>query len=210
MDDTFKMWDIRKLNEAVFAWHDLVNLSPRTATTISPNEKMLLTGTSVRQGFGHGFLVGFSTMNGEKMVETAISKSSVVALTWHHQLNQIFIGSSDGKITVLYDPEISQNGIMRSITRQEKRRVLESAHSGLYSGGTVYNHSELEDEMLRSREEKAKNGSQNHKQTESDSIFIPPEAYDPMRRRERKLREAKKVIKPELPLQGPAKGGRTP
>ena len=30
-----------------------------------------------------------------------------------------------------------------------------------------------------------------------------------MRRRERKLREAKKVIKPELPLQGPAKGGRT-
>lgn len=31
-----------------------------------------------------------------------------------------------------------------------------------------------------------------------------------MRRRERKLREAKKVSKPELPLQGPSKGGRTP
>ena len=31
-----------------------------------------------------------------------------------------------------------------------------------------------------------------------------------MRRRERKLREAKRVIKPELPLQGPSKGGRTP
>ena len=40
--------------------------------------------------------------------------------------------------------------------------------------------------------------------------FIPPEAYDPMRRREKKLKDAKRVMKPELPLQGPAKGGRTP
>ena len=31
-----------------------------------------------------------------------------------------------------------------------------------------------------------------------------------MRKRERKLKEAKKVMKPEMPLQGPAKGGRTP
>ena len=73
----------------------------------------------------------------------------------------------------------------------------------------MFNHSELEDELLRVREEKAKHAGSNPKQADSDSIFIPPEAYDPMRRRERKLREAKKVIKPELPLQGPAKGGRT-
>jgi len=73
----------------------------------------------------------------------------------------------------------------------------------------VFNHSELEDELLKAREEKSKHGG-NPKKPESDSIFIPPEAYDPMRRRERKLKEAKKVIKPELPLQGPSKGGRTP
>ena len=109
---------------------------------------------------------------------------------------------------MLYDPDISSNGIMRSITRQEKRRVSESNHSG-YFPGSVFNHSELEDELLKAREEKSKNGS-NPKKPENDSIFIPPEAYDPMRRRERKLREAKKVVKPELPLQGPSKGGRTP
>ena len=63
----------------------------------------------------------------------------------------------------------------------------------------MFNHSELEDELLKAREEKSKNGG-NPKKPENDSIFIPPEAYDPMRRRERKLREAKKVIKPELPL----------
>jgi len=49
----------------------------------------------------------------------------------------------------------------------------------------VFNHSELEDELLKAREEKSKNGG-NPKKPENDSIFIPPEAYDPMRRRERK------------------------
>lgn len=85
---------------------------------------------------------------------------------------------------------------MRGITRQEKRRVSESNHLG---GQSVYNHSELEDELLKARELNNKAGG-NSKQPENDSIFIPPEAYDPMRRRERKMREAKKVIKPELPL----------
>lgn len=65
MDDTMKMWDIRMLRDAVFSWEDLVNMSSKTAVTISPSEKMLLTGTSVRQGYGHGFIMGFSTVNGD-------------------------------------------------------------------------------------------------------------------------------------------------
>ena len=200
MDDTMKMWDIRKPSEAVFTWENLVNLSSKTAITISPNEKVLLTGTSVRQGYGHGFIVGFSTMTGEQVSETPLNKNSVIALNWHHQLNQIFVGSADAKITVLYDPDLSHNGIMRSITRPEKRRVSESSHSGYFPSNSIFNHSELEDELIKAREEKAKSNTTNPKKPESDSIFIPPEAYDPMRRRERKLREAKKVVKPELPL----------
>ena len=74
----------------------------------------------------------------------------------------------------------------------------------------MINHSELEDELFKAREEKAKTGLNVPKKPESESIFISPDLYDPMRRRERKLKEAKKVVKPELPLQGPAKGGRTP
>jgi WD repeat-containing protein 70 len=35
------------------------------------------------------------------------------------------------------------------------------------------------------------------------------EINEPLKRREKKL-EQKKVMKPEMPLQGPAKGGRTP
>jgi hypothetical protein len=75
-----KMWDIRKLNKSIFSWEDLVNLSSKTGVTISSNEKFLLTGTSVRHGYGHGFIVGFNTMTGEKICETPISKSSVICL----------------------------------------------------------------------------------------------------------------------------------
>ena len=42
-------------------WEDLINLSPKTGVAVSPNEKILLTGTSTRKGYGYGFLVGVNT-----------------------------------------------------------------------------------------------------------------------------------------------------
>jgi WD repeat-containing protein 70 len=117
MDDTLKLWDIRKPQSPIYAWDELVNMQAKTGITISPNEKVLVTGTSVRKGFGYGFMVAVNTMTGERISETPISKDSVVTVNWHHTINQIFVGSADAKITVLYDPEISSNGIMRSITR---------------------------------------------------------------------------------------------
>jgi hypothetical protein len=52
MDDSLKMWDIRLASKPVFEWHDLVNLSPKTNIAISPDKKVVVTGTSVRKNFG--------------------------------------------------------------------------------------------------------------------------------------------------------------
>lgn len=52
MDDTMKLWDIRNTKHAVHEWTDLTNLSSKTSVCFSPNEKIVLTGTSVRKGFG--------------------------------------------------------------------------------------------------------------------------------------------------------------
>ena len=157
MDDTMKMWDLRRPGTAVYTWPDLINLSAKTGITLSPDEKTLLTGTSVRSGVAHAFITGFSTVDGSKICETAVGRTSVIALEWHHTLNQIFVGSADANITVLYDPDMSQAGIMRCITRQEKRQRAESSYcfsgSGL-SSSAVYNPSELQDELIRAREEK--------------------------------------------------------
>jgi WD40 repeat protein len=65
MDDTMKLWDIRNTKEAVFTWKDLANLSSKTNICISPNETMILTGTSVRKGFGFGHIMAFDVATGD-------------------------------------------------------------------------------------------------------------------------------------------------
>ena len=59
MDDTLKVWDIRNTKSSVYEWKDLTNLSSRTNVSISPDEKLVLTGTSVRKGFGYGLLIAY-------------------------------------------------------------------------------------------------------------------------------------------------------
>jgi WD repeat-containing protein 70 len=64
MDDTMKLWDIRKRETPIFTWKDLTNLSSKTAICISPNETMVLTGTSVRKGFGYGHIMAYDVASG--------------------------------------------------------------------------------------------------------------------------------------------------
>ena len=52
MDDSLKLWDIRNMSKSVYEWFDLVNLCSKTNIALSPNEKVIITGTSVRKNFG--------------------------------------------------------------------------------------------------------------------------------------------------------------
>jgi WD repeat-containing protein 70 len=83
MDDSLKLWDIRKASKPVYEWFDLINLSSKTNIALSPNEKYVITGTSVRKNYGYGFVNGFSTVTGEKVCELPIGKFSVISLNWH-------------------------------------------------------------------------------------------------------------------------------
>ncbi len=40
--------------------------------------------------------------------------------------------------------------------------------------------------------------------------IVPVEAYDPQKKREKKVQERLAVMRPEKPIQGPGKGGRVP
>ena len=40
--------------------------------------------------------------------------------------------------------------------------------------------------------------------------YVPAEAYDPQKKREKKIMDNKRVMRPENPIQGPGKGGRVP
>jgi hypothetical protein len=69
--------------------------------------------------------MAFDVLTGDTVCATPISKESVITVNWHPILNQIFIGSGDGNIRVLYDPELSQRGITTSLTKLEKKRPVD-------------------------------------------------------------------------------------
>jgi len=62
-------------------------------------------------------LRGFSPASGEGVCEIPMGNSSVVTTYWDAGINQIFVGMFDGKIKVLYHPELSKGGILRCISK---------------------------------------------------------------------------------------------
>ena len=66
-------------------------LHAQTSAIFSPDEQLIVTGTSAdRNGVG-GAILFVNAATGE-LVRTVAMKSSVVALAWHAGLNQIFAG----------------------------------------------------------------------------------------------------------------------
>lgn len=69
--------------------------------------------------------MAFDSDTGEQKSATPISKDSVICVEWHPYLNQIFVGSGDAQIRVLYDPDKSHKGVTSSLTKLEKRRPID-------------------------------------------------------------------------------------
>ena len=87
-------------------------MNDRTGICISPDEKFVLTGTSVKKGYGYGMLVAYDAQLGLQSSRIAVSQDSVISVMWNEEINQIIVGSSDGNMRIFYDPEKSQKGVM--------------------------------------------------------------------------------------------------
>jgi hypothetical protein len=68
-------------------WDSLPNLSDKTQCCFSPNEKIVLTGTSAVKNKALGKLMGFSTLTGERMCDTDVCDANVTTVSWHPVLN---------------------------------------------------------------------------------------------------------------------------
>ena len=60
------------------------------------------------QTLSHAHQIGFST-------------GSVVAMDWSPKLNQLFVGTSTGKVHCLYDPIMSNKGIMLGLAKTPRK-----------------------------------------------------------------------------------------
>ncbi|KAJ3300103.1 hypothetical protein HK104_004572 [Borealophlyctis nickersoniae] len=125
MDDTLKLWDIRKFTKPLASATGLLNFFEETNVTFSPNDRYILTGTSVKKDEGPGKMCVFEKQTLKKVEEVEVGRSSVARVLWHGRINQIVAGTGDGSVQVLYDPKVSLAGIKVAVVKQPKRRGMD-------------------------------------------------------------------------------------
>ena len=178
-DDTLKTWDLRAFKDNLATASELYNRFPMTNCVFSPNDKLLITGTSTRSDADSGKMVVFGRDSLDKLAEIDVGRSSVIRSSWHPKLNQIFLTTGDGHIKVFYDPQKSLRGITLCAMKPVKRKVAESF---FLSDNVINPHA-----LPMFRQERAKNlGAQRAK-----------DRKDPV-----------KSHRPDLPLGNAGAGGR--
>jgi WD40 repeat protein len=125
-DGTLALWDIRT-QKLLKRYESLPNRFSGTDCLFSPDDNLILTGISGEREAPDGRLVAFDTKTlTDSPVETlTLTGSSPVRLIWHARINQLLLGTSDGKVRVYYDSRQSSAGALFS-TRIRSRKAGDS------------------------------------------------------------------------------------
>jgi len=144
-DHTLKVWDLRKFREPLKVFDDLENQYPQTDAIFSPDNTLIVTGTSNKEAEvkklaakstsatpadddahaatdDRGKLVFFDAIKLERVFSVGMSDKSVIRIVWHPILNQILASSSDAKTHILYSPDKSTRGALMSVGRKVKAK----------------------------------------------------------------------------------------
>jgi WD40 repeat protein len=133
-DHTLKSWDVRALRQPLAVLAGLENGYPETDIALSPDEKVVVTGTSARDkdaaaaaaaadGAGASGHAVFIERAGLKPLQrVSMGCRSVVRSVWHSGINQLLFGCSDGVIRLLYDPVRSNKGVLQCIGRRARAK----------------------------------------------------------------------------------------
>ncbi|XP_044029159.1 WD repeat-containing protein 70 [Siniperca chuatsi] len=178
-DDTLKTWDIRNFRKPVNVANGLTNYFSMTDCCFSPDDKLLVTGTSVKKDEGNGKLVFFDRASFQRVYEIEVTSASVVRCLWHPKLNQIMVGTGNGLAKVYYDPVKSHRGAKLCVVKSQRK---EKQAETLTQDYIITPHALP---MFREARQRS-----TRKQLEKDRL-------DP-----------KKSHKPEPPVSGPGRGGR--
>lgn len=130
MDDTLKFWDWRYPSEPIQTWDDLLNIASHTNVGLSPDEKIIFTGDSVKRGMGNGCLHFFKTDTFEKLCQIGISEGNVVRSLWHPKINQIVTTSTDTTARIFFDLEMSKKGAINCIMKEPRKHQPDDMQYG--------------------------------------------------------------------------------
>ncbi|RIB30186.1 WD40-repeat-containing domain protein [Gigaspora rosea] len=178
-DDCVKVWDVRNFKSAVAQAKELPSFNAETNVIFSPDERMIITGTATKKGEGYGKLVMMDRESLEIVRTMSITKSSVIRVLWHSRINQIVTGSADGLVHVFYDPAISVRGAKLCVVKEPKRRAIDDY--------------EINRPIIAPH---------------SLSMFRDDRPKSTKRKREKLRKDPVASRRPDLPVNGPGKGGK--
>lgn len=182
-DGTLKVWDLRQMKQSLKVFEDLPNHYAQTNIAFSPDEQLILTGTSIERDSPIGGLLCFYDREKLELVSRiGISPTcSVVQCAWHPKLNQVFATAGDksqGGTHVLYDPTLSERGALVCVARAPRTKSVDD-----FAVQPVIHNPHA----------------------------LPLFRDQPSRKRQRDkiLKDPMKSHRPEMPITGPGHGGRT-
>ena len=120
-DETLKLWDIRSFKKPVHVATGLFSRFEMTECSFSPDDRMIVTATSMDRGEKSGKLLFYQKDTFEKVLEMNVGESHVIKALWHPKLNQIITGCGDGVVRLYYDPEKSFNGAKLCVVRKKSK-----------------------------------------------------------------------------------------
>lgn len=181
-DGTLKVWDMRLTKVPAKVFSGLPNSHGQTNVVYSPDEQLILTGTSVEKDNATGGLLCFFDKKRLELVRKIgiSSTQSVVCCAWHPRLNQIFATTGDkkeGGTRILYDPVLSERGALVCVARAPRKKSVED-----FEARPVVHHPHA----------------------------LPLFRDEPSRKRQREKARSDpiKSKRPDLPVTGPGFGGR--
>jgi len=128
LDSTVKVWDCRMLSDAKGPVHTFENLpteQEKSGVCVSADGKHLVAGMSSKTVGGYSSSVRVFDMKTFKLVRTLdFEKRAPTQFVWPREQNQIFVGTSAGNVSVLYNPATSKKGAMYFVGRKVKAKEL--------------------------------------------------------------------------------------
>ncbi|XP_031554447.1 WD repeat-containing protein 70-like isoform X2 [Actinia tenebrosa] len=178
-DDTVKLWDLRNFKNPVNVAIGLENHHAQTSCYFSPDNRLIVTGTSVRKGEGDGKLVFLNKDTLQPEYQFKVGDSSVVSSLWHSRLNQIVVGTSTGTVKVYFDPEKSNKGAKLCVGKVRRQKVQRDMP--------------LPDHIITPH---------------ALPIYRQSQPRNMKKVKEKQRKDPLMSNRPELPVTGPGKGGR--
>lgn len=170
-DQILNLWDIRNMKSPLLSKKSTSQVNLETTfedsnLSFSPSGTTLLFGSSSQELH----FLDTSDLSVTQTIHVGPVNSTITCTEWHPRLNQIFVGTSTGQISILFSPERgSKNGAIMTVSKPAKRKA------GL-DGSVSISAVGLEEDIQRQNEKLHPGKRKLAKEGNDYSVFKDPNA----------------------------------